>query len=316
VTEPNEDGVYVTLDELTRLQFLARGFSFLPRQPVHSLLSGRHASRIRGRGLDFEELRGYLPGDDPRTIDWKVTARTGDPHVRVYTEERDRPALLIVDQRISMFFGSVQSMKSVSAARLAAASAWRVTGAGDRVGAIVFDDETAEQITPHRSTETVLRILHAIVDRNRALRADSPARANPAMLNEVLATADRIAKHDFLVAIVSDFDGCDAETTRLVTRMAQRNDVLAIPVFDPASQELPEAGRLVVGDGELQMEIDFGTGKARTRLLELAQGRLAAVVSWQNEIGVPALPVSCGEDEMAQVRRLLGRAARGGRPGR
>jgi uncharacterized protein (DUF58 family) len=98
--------------------------------------------------------------------------------------------------------------------------------------------------------------------------------------------------------------------------MAQRNDVLAIPVFDPASQELPEAGRLVVGDGELQMEIDFGTGKARTRLLELAQGRLAAVVSWQNEIGVPALPVSCGEDEMAQVRRLLGRAARGGRPGR
>ena len=82
----NEDGVYVTLDELTRLQFLARGFSFLPRQPVHSLLSGRHASRIRGRGLDFEELRGYLPGDDPRTIDWKVTARTGEPHVRVYTE--------------------------------------------------------------------------------------------------------------------------------------------------------------------------------------------------------------------------------------
>ena len=98
---PRAPGVYVDLDELVRLQFKARGFSFLPRQPIHSLLAGRHASRIRGRGLNFEELRDYLPGDDPRTIDWKVTARTGTPYVRVYTEERDRPALLVVDQRMS-----------------------------------------------------------------------------------------------------------------------------------------------------------------------------------------------------------------------
>ena len=99
--ETKASGVYVELDELIRLQFKARGFSFLPRQPIHSLLSGRHASRMRGRGLNFEELRDYLPGDDPRTIDWKVTARTGTPFVRVYTEERDRPALLVVDQRIN-----------------------------------------------------------------------------------------------------------------------------------------------------------------------------------------------------------------------
>ena len=120
-------GVYVTLDELMRLQHRTRGaFSFLPRQPVHSLLAGRHASRIRGRGLNFEELRGYLPGDDIRTIDWKVTARTRKPYVRVFTEERDRPALLVVDQRLSMFFGTKKNMKSVTAAELAAAGAWRV----------------------------------------------------------------------------------------------------------------------------------------------------------------------------------------------
>jgi len=78
----------------------------LPRQPVHSLLSGRHGSRVRGRGLAFEELRQYLPGDDIRTMDWRVTARTGSPFVRVYTEEKDRPALFVVDQRISMFFAA------------------------------------------------------------------------------------------------------------------------------------------------------------------------------------------------------------------
>ncbi|MGD8898369.1 MAG: DUF58 domain-containing protein, partial [Acidobacteriota bacterium] len=102
------------------LEYRAEGYSFLPRQPVHSVLAGRHASRMRGRGLNFEEIRGYLPGDDIRTIDWKVTARTREPHVRVYTEERDRPALLLVDQRQSMFFGSRRAMKSVVAAEVAA----------------------------------------------------------------------------------------------------------------------------------------------------------------------------------------------------
>ncbi|MGB5744531.1 MAG: DUF58 domain-containing protein, partial [Sedimenticolaceae bacterium] len=82
--------VYADLDELVRLQFEAQGFSFLPRQPLHSVLHGRHASRLRGRGLNFEELRGYLPGDDIRNVDWRATARAGEPQVRVYTEERDR----------------------------------------------------------------------------------------------------------------------------------------------------------------------------------------------------------------------------------
>lgn len=103
---PPHPGVYADLAELARLKFRTRGFSFLPRQPVHSILAGRHASRLRGRGLNFEEIRRYLPGDDIRNMDWRVTARTRQPHVRVYTEERDRPVLLVVDQRQSMFFGS------------------------------------------------------------------------------------------------------------------------------------------------------------------------------------------------------------------
>src|SRR5215472_18818947 len=92
--------IYVGIDDLLRLQHRAKGFSFLPRQPVHSLLTGRHASRLRGRGLDFDELRHYYEGDDTRTIDWAATARRGSPHVRVYTEERDRSVLLLVDQRM------------------------------------------------------------------------------------------------------------------------------------------------------------------------------------------------------------------------
>ncbi len=91
-------GVYVQLDELVKLQYKASGFSFLPKQPIHSVLSGRHASKLRGRGLNFEELRNYLPGDDTRNIDWKVTARTGTPYVRVYTEEKDRSVWLLTNE--------------------------------------------------------------------------------------------------------------------------------------------------------------------------------------------------------------------------
>src|SRR6516162_9744704 len=119
-TQTRMPGVYIDLDDLIALEYRDREVSFLPRQPVHSLLSGRFASRMRGRGLNFEEIRDYRSGDDVRSIDWKVTVRLQKPHIRVYNEERDRQALLVVDQRLSMFFGSRLAMKSVTAAQAAA----------------------------------------------------------------------------------------------------------------------------------------------------------------------------------------------------
>src|SRR5919108_848661 len=180
---PPQPGVYADLAELVRLKFRTRGFSFLPRQPVHSILAGRHASRLRGRGMNFEEIRRYLPGDDIRNMDWHITARARKPHVRVYTEERDRPVLLVVDQRLSMFFGSCRAMKSVVAAEAVALAAWRVLQAGDRVGACVFDDQDVVEIPPQRSERQVLRILATVLEKNHALRVDPRRQANPAMLN-------------------------------------------------------------------------------------------------------------------------------------
>ena len=128
---PDHPGIYADLAELVRLKFGTRGFSFLPRQPVHSILAGRHASRLRGRGLNFEEIRRYLPGDDIRQMDWRVTARTRKPHVRVYSEERDRPVLLVIDQRQSMFFGSRRAMKSVVAAEVVGAGTVSVSNSAN-----------------------------------------------------------------------------------------------------------------------------------------------------------------------------------------
>lgn len=312
IKSPDTAGVHVTLEELVLLKYRARGFSFLPRQPVHSVIAGRRESRVRGRGLNFEEIRNYLPGDDVRTIDWKVTARLQSPHVRVFTEERDRPALVVLDQRASMFFGSQRAMKSVVAAEAAAVGVWRVTGVGDRAGAIVFGDAEYDEIRPHRSMRNVHRILSAIVKHNNELSVSGDIVSNPAMLNDMLDVVARKATHDNLVTIISDFDGADERTTELITRISRHNDVLAVPVTDPTSTQVPASGRVVVSNGALQVELDFARKSTLERFADFADQRLASVMAWQNDLGIPVLPLTTAEETLPQIQRLLGRGRRGG----
>jgi uncharacterized protein (DUF58 family) len=304
--DPEVGGVYVSLEDLIGMRARARGFSFLPRQPVESLLSGRHASRMRGRGLNFEEIRAYLPGDDIRTIDWKITARIGEPHIRVYTEERDRPAILVLDQRLSMFFGSRRSLKSVVAAELSAVGAWRVLDAGDRVGAVLFNDEETVEIRPQRSRRTVLHLLGEATRLNRALSADSDHSPAPGRLNEALKRVAGLVNHDYLVAVVSDFDGADAETTRLMTRMAEHNDVVAFLVHDPMARVIPEGVPMVVSDGRLQVELKTQQGSVRTRLQEFTDQRISAILDWQDKRGIPVIPISTETDPVDQLVGLTG----------
>jgi uncharacterized protein (DUF58 family) len=298
--------VYVTLKQLVALRHQARRFSFLPRQPVTSLLAGAHSSKLRGRGLDFQEIRKYLPGDDPRSIDWKVTARTRSPHSRVFTEERERPVLLLVDQRIGMFFGSVTIMKSVAAAELAALAAWRTVAAKDRVGAVVFNDSEAVEIRPQRTDSTVVRILRAIETHNRELRALAPPRPNAAMLNETLRRACRLATHDYLVMLISDGAGSGPDTKRILTTIARHNDVFIALVVDPLEIDLPPAGRLVASDGERQVEVDTASTALRQGFHREFEDRLAAAKQFLLTRDVPVLPLRTDRDVADQVARALG----------
>ncbi|MAU45970.1 MAG: DUF58 domain-containing protein [Yangia sp.] len=297
--------IHASLAHLRSLEGPARGLSFLPRQPAQSVLNGRHASRLRGRGLNFEELRDYLPGDDVRAIDWKVTARTGAPHVRVMTEERDRPALLVVDQRMSMFFGTRHNMKSVTAAEAAAMTAFRILDQGDRVGGIVFGDEVLAEIRPQRNRAALNRFLTALADASALLHAEAP-NVTPIGLTQVLRSVARIARRNHLIVVLSDFDGIDAETERVVAALARHNDLILVPVTDPSAGELPPGLRLIVTDGALQAEIDTGSAGARQGLAEMSRGRIREVLDWQRRFGVAILPLSAGEETLPQMRRLLG----------
>ncbi len=302
----NDPNIYVSLKQLIALQHQASGFSFLPRQPVHSVLSGRHTSKLRGRGLNFEELRHYRIGDDIRTMDWKVSNRTGKPHVRVYTEERERPVLLLIDQRISLFFGSRLKMKSVVAAELAALAAWRVISSGDRVGALVFNDAQVVDIRPRRSRKTVIRILDQTVKFNHALRADYPEPANDAQLNVALRAAERLSGHDALIILISDMHGWDEETLKRIKRLGRHNDVMAALVYDELEKTLPTHSRLVLSDGEMQIEVDASKGGLGDRFTRHFSSQVQLLQAELSKHGIPVLPVNTHETVVEQIRRAIG----------
>jgi uncharacterized protein (DUF58 family) len=297
--------IHPSLDDLVRLQFEARDFSLLPRQPVHSLLSGRHASRLRGRGLTFEELRRYRAGDDIRSIDWRATARLRAAHVRVYSEERDRPVLLVVDQRSTMFFGSARTTKATVAAEAAALAAWRTIDRGDRIGAILFDDEEFVEIKPQRSRGNVLRICHEMVRMNQRLSAMRPV-VRAGALNDALRRAVNVAKHDHLVILLTDYHGDDETTRQLTTRLAAHNDVLAVLIYDPLGARLPEAGQLEATDGRQQLPVPSGEQFAERFETEFRL-RCERIRERLRAIRIPILPICTHEPVTEQVLAALGR---------
>lgn len=302
--------VHVDMAQLRRMERHARALSFLPKQPARSALNGRHASKLRGRGLNFEELRHYQQGDDIRTIDWKVTARTGEPHVRVYTEERDRPALLLVDQRMSMFYGTVRNMKSVTAAEAAALAAWRLRIQGDRVGGLVFGNDHIAELKPKASTVALNQFLGILAQANQRLHAGQDA-TGPVTLNAQLEAAVRISKTGAMILVFSDFDGIDARTEKLMHRLALHNDLILFPISDPSGAEMPDGFRIVASDGTLQMALDTRDKATRLGLQEYLGKRLDPLLDWSRKYAIPVLPLSAAEETLPQMLALFG-----ARPGR
>jgi uncharacterized protein (DUF58 family) len=302
--------VYVDAAHLAKLEFRARGLSFLAPAPVSSILSGNHASRLRGRGLNFEEIRGYLPGDDIRHIDWKVSLRLGKAQVRTYTEERDRPLLVVVDQRMSMFFGSSRAFKSVVAAEAAAVAVWMGFAAGDRVGGVIFDDTSVVRVKPLRSRSRIKTLFGEIARMNRALHAESIQRTDYAQLDRALEGVLHLAGHDYLICVLSDFAGAGEHTQQLLRQLSRHNDVIAGMIFDPLWQRMPEHRALVVSEGRLQVELRIDNERVRLPLAGMLEERTVEVAELLRSSGVPLLALSTAEPVVEQVRRLFGQRAR------
>lgn len=236
--EKNEN-VFLTLEHLLRFEWLQSVLNFkVGKQKSNSVLSGRFASRLRGRGLDFEEARPYVIGDDIRKIDWRVTAKTGTTHTKVFTEEKEKPAFIFVDQSPTMGFGSVNKTKSVVAGELAAITAYKILKGGDRVGGLVFKGDTYDLITPKRDQRNVLQFLQKIVDANAEIYNQHEFEYE-AQLKDMISKLQNIITHDYIVIIISDFYRYNPETIQYMSMLSQHNDVILIKLFDPMEEELP-----------------------------------------------------------------------------
>ena len=244
------EGAYATLADLARLRIPhAPSPAARSRAPHH----GERTSPIRGRGMDFDEVRLYQPGDDVRSIDWRVTARKGKPHTKVFREERERPTLIAVDQSRSMFFGSRERLKSVLAAEIAARIAWGALAAQDRVGGLVLANSGVEVFKPLRRKSAVLRLLAGVAAANNTLAQDQGTTGDA--WSRLVAPLLRLAHGNHRVVIVSDFlDAPDRDTSDhagldALVGMARHNEVELLFVHDPLEGRLPPTQRYRVTDG-------------------------------------------------------------------
>jgi uncharacterized protein (DUF58 family) len=296
--------------DLIRLSGAARSLA-LDVLRVRSLQTGAYVSHFRGRGMEFDESRPYQPGDDPRSIDWRVTARSATAYTKLFREERERPVLVILDLRSSMHFATRGCFKSVNASRAAALLSWAAHHRGDRLGGLIFGDTTHRELKPRLGRQAALRYLHELVghpDWERRTR-EAAADGEP-QLTQAMAALRRVARPGSLVVIFSDFLGLSRAGQSYLSSVARHNEVLAVFVNDPLERALPPPGRyrLVAGDEELAIDT---FAKAARRDYEAAfLGRSRELEDFCQRYGVHLMELSTADDPVTALKAALGRERR------
>ncbi|MEI6562321.1 MAG: DUF58 domain-containing protein [Verrucomicrobiota bacterium] len=236
------------LSKIRRLELKTRGL-------VEAAFAGQYRSVFKGRGMNFEEVREYQPGDEVRTIDWNVTARLGHPFVKKFTEERELTVMLVVDVSASGAFGSVNLSKRELAAEVACVIAFSAIRNNDKVGLLLFSDHVELFIPPKKGRIHTLRLIREILFFEPRGRGTAPARA--------LHYLNRVLTRKAAVFLLSDFQTDLFDRELGIT--ARRHDLIALPVLDPRESALPDAGIVVFEDAETGEQIEVDTGDASVR---------------------------------------------------
>ncbi|WP_160153814.1 DUF58 domain-containing protein [Microbulbifer sp. ALW1] len=245
--ELNLRGAYPAVPPLVRLRHIARQLRLFKPRVNRSDQAGNLLTRYRGRGMNFEEVRYYQPGDDVRSIDWRVTARTGKTHTKLFQEERERPVVILLDLRSPMFFGSQNAFKSVAACSIASALGWAGLQHGDRIGALLFSDQHLETVRPRRSHHAVLAAIHSMVEMASALKSPIPANGSQP-LSTLLEEARRVARPGSAVFLISDCHDMDESCEQPLYLLTRHADLQVLRITDPLEQQLPDQA-LTISDG-------------------------------------------------------------------
>ena len=264
------DGVVAHLDELIDLRRYV--------QKLNSSVQGRalgfgnRLSKIRGRGMDFAEARHYQPGDEVRHMEWRVTARTGKPHVKIYQEERERPVVLIVDFNPSMIFGTRIAFKSVVASRLAALIAWTTSQLGDKVGGLFFSATEHSEFLPRSRDMGVLPLLASLSHYSNQTEAQKNEEPRP--LGDALKRSRRVVRPGSIVVLISDFYSLDAHCEKYLTHLGQHNNILAYHVCDPIELTPPKPQQYPMTNGRQEILLDTSHKAVSTAYQAYCQNRI------------------------------------------
>jgi uncharacterized protein (DUF58 family) len=306
----SEAVTHIGLPDLIRLQADARALKLPSARPVRSRQAGLQRSPQRGRGMAFAEVRLYQPGDDIRSIDWRVTARRQAPHTKLYEEERERPVLLLCDLGPSLFFASTGAFKQVRCAQLASILAWLALWSGDQVGGLVFNGETLSVQRPARRKKSVLRLLDTLAELQRQHGRVQNDGEGHGRLDTALTEARRVAHTGSRIFVISDFLDITSETGKLLGALARHNTVSALRVLDPLEKELPKSGRFAVAGPEGPVWFDAANPRFQKAWHAKVASHERQLEDCFRTSGVIAASVSTGEDPAVALKTLLGPGGR------
>lgn len=300
---PAPDGIRVNLAELIEIRHRVREVQLFSSTARRSMLLGAHHSRLRGRGVDFDQVRVYQAGDDVRNIDWRVTARTQEPHTKLFHEERERPIFILVEQSRQLFFGSSRQFKSVLAAQAAALIGWAALEHNDRVGGLVFGSSAPHEIKPRRSKQSLLQLLNRLVRANHALHGELPD--EPDGFGLALRRAREVLRPGSLVVVLCDERALSDTAERQLLLLGRHSELLLMPLSDPLDHALPAAGLLRFAQDGAQLELDTHDSALRQAYHALGQARQARWQRLAERLGSLLMPLSTQFELVEQLRERL-----------
>lgn len=303
------DGVITELSELIALRRIAQNVRYRPEN--HALQVGSHHSKLRGRGMDFAEVRNYQAGDEIRHMEWRVTARTGRPHTKLYQAERERPVVILTDFNPSMYFGTRLAFKSVVAARLAAMLAWTAVKQGDRVGGVLFSANKHDEFTPRSREMGVLPFLAGLSQYTKENHARF-VKPDGRSLSHALQRLRRVTKPGSIVVLISDFYNLDHESEQNLSRLRNHNDVLAYQICDPLELAPPKPQHYAISDGKQEILLDTTLDEVRFAYQNFCTQRLLTLQDQLKRLQIQYVQVTAVTDLPLLVRHTFPRRGNNG----
>ena len=298
-------GHKVSAERLVEGRHVAQSININAQSKALALLAGRRKIRQRGRGVDFEEVRLYAPGDDVRSIDWRVTARSGDPHTKLFQEDREQPIVLLVDLRSPMWFGSKNCFKTVLASHIASVLAWAGLDAGERVGGIAMTNSGLFEIKPQRSKRSVLRLLR-LMESATAPSAASPSDASDSW-SVALSQLKSLSRPGARLMLISDFTDLLADTAveKTLRDIVSHRQVVCFKITDPLDAELPPSGKYALTDGNKQIKMDTSLQRLRSAYKDDFERAHAEVTEYLRRYQMPLVPVDTSENPNELLQRVF-----------